>query len=107
MALGSTQPFQPAAPAAAVTIAATTTPASAPLPPTGGENLLVYNGAAAVAFVAIDAAATAASTPIPPGARLLLQLGSALPASYSPTLSAVLVSGSGNVVAVRGGGSSY
>jgi hypothetical protein len=104
MSVGSVQPFQTATNASTVTIAATTTVATAALPG-NGESVLVYNASAAIAFVRVGGSATTATVndvPVPPGARMLMQCG-----AYASLVAVLLSTGTGNVLFVRGSGTTY
>jgi hypothetical protein len=98
MASGSVSPFSPEA---TVSIAATTTSATA-IPGTG-PTLLVYNASAAIGFLRLGTGtltALATDLPVPSGAQMLL--------SVSPTVTAaavILSSGSGTIYVSRGTGS--
>jgi DNA-binding beta-propeller fold protein YncE len=99
MASGSVSPFNPEA---TVSIAATTTSATAAIPGTG-PTLLVFNSTAATAFLRLGTGTLTARVtdfPVPSGAQMLL--------SVSPTVTAaavILSSGSGTVYVSRGTGS--
>lgn len=98
MTVGAVNPFRPLA---TVTLAASTTAASATLPLTG-DALRIVNGTAAIAFVAIGkgtATATTASYPVPPGEAALIAAG-----PYIDVVAVLLSSGSGNVYATVGEG---
>jgi hypothetical protein len=101
MSVGSVQPFQTATNASTVTIAATTTVATAALPG-NGESVLVYNASAAIAFVRVGGSATVNDVPVPPGARMLMQCG-----AYASLVAVLLSTGTGNVLFVRGSGTTY
>jgi hypothetical protein len=98
---GSVQGFNPAG---TVTIAASTTSATAALAG-GGDAVLVYNATNGIAFVVLGAAvATAAGVPVPAGARMLL----ACPGTVT-NVAVILATGAtpGNVYFTSGAGTAY
>ena len=100
MAIGSIMPFRPTG---TVSLAASTTSASASLAG-GGDSIVVTNLAASLAYVRFGAdpsvAATVADMPVLPNARVMLGVNSLI--GYA---AAVLTSGSGTVLLTRGDGS--
>jgi hypothetical protein len=98
MTVGSVNPFKPLG---TITLAASTTPASATLPLTG-DSLRIVNTTSAIAYIALGkgtATATTGSYPVPPGAAALIAAG-----PYIDAVAVVLESGSGSVFVTVGEG---
>ncbi len=102
MVSGIASPFQASTNASTVTLAASTTAATANLPGTG-ESVLILNTTGAIAFVRVGGAnttATQSDLPVAPGGTVLLNCG-----PLASVAAAILSTGSGNVMFTRGSGS--
>lgn len=101
MSVGAVQPFQPSY---TISLAASTTAISKPIP-AAGTSVLVTNAASDYTFVRLGSPgviATSTDIPVPAGARLLLHAPEPVNA-----ISVVLNSGTGTVFVSRGTGTAY
>ena len=89
--------WTPDAHANTIAVTANTASASASLPPTTGEAVLITNTTGYLAFVAVGPVATVNDLPCPAGSQTVLQCG-----RYASAVSAILQAGTGSILFTRG-----